>query len=278
MPLPCAEGKLLQTTDSSRPQGWSECRGPGAGFFLNREGAYRIAHDPHRGVLNSQRGRGHRTSAGEGAAASGILDKSFQAVGMVTLESIQPATFQAFHGSAPYDNTLNFQSFELALNDVSDHDVPSSNASEPAEEIAPPLEPAKPARRSSLVVPPLANRSGPDEAHRSPPARPAYTQSSSALRLFRPAEPELKSWHAHLPTDESTGIIGPEPSAASKIESRSRASSWHASDMGRRRSPLREFAQQRKDEATSLSSTSPACSSVRRGREDRPTNEVSETE
>lgn len=191
---------------------------------------------------------------------------------MVTLGSIQPATFQAFHGSAPYDNTLNFQSFELALNDVSDLDVPPST-SEPSEEVTS-LEPAKPARRSSLVVPPVANRSGPEEAHRSP-ARPAYTQSSASHRLFRPAEPELKSsWHAHLPTDEGTGIIGPEPSAASRIESRSRASSWHASDMGRRRSPLRAFSQQRKDEATSLSSTSPACTG-RRGREDRPTNEVS---
>lgn len=198
---------------------------------------------------------------------------------MVTLGSIQPATFQAFHGSAPYDNTLNFQSFELALNDVSDLDVPSgATTSDPVEEIAVALEPAaKPARRASLVVPPLANRSVPDEAHRSPAARPAYTQSSASHRLFRPAEPELKSWHAHLPSDEvATGIIGPEPTGAGRIESRSRASSWHASDLGRRRSPLRAFSQQRKDEqALSLTSTSPAAScTLRRSREDRPINEV----
>lgn len=190
---------------------------------------------------------------------------------MVTLGSIQPTTFQAFHGSASYDDALNFRTLELALNDVADMSGTSRSA-DPAEERAP--EPSKPVRRGSIVPPPLSNRSGLEEVPPRSSARHAYTQSSASHRLFRAAQPEVKSWQTHISgNDDSSATAGASTLVASGVDSRLRASSWHAADTDRRRSPPALGLPQQQELGLRFGPGSPTRAG-RRGREDRPSNEV----
>ncbi len=184
---------------------------------------------------------------------------------MVTLGSMHPAPFQqALHagaGAGPCDGALNFESFELALNDIDAGDMAdpsSSQSADPAEERASPAEPSKPARRrSSILMSALpaqeaassaeaegVEREG--EASPSPAPSsggPSVYRQSSAHRLFRPAPPEPKKqrWGAsHDKGEEANsnagggggGGGGGAPAAApmSGGDSRLRASSWHSSD------------------------------------------------
>lgn len=151
---------------------------------------------------------------------------------MVSLGSLQPATFQTFHGAASaYDDALSFCSFELALNDVADM-ATTASVDNAAEEVVH----TKPARRGSvqaLAPLPPPDRSGTERAaeaagrsNSSSIRRNAYTQSSAPHRLFRAAKPEMKSWNPHAATSDDAAAAVVENNTA--VDSaRSRAASWH---------------------------------------------------
>lgn len=177
---------------------------------------------------------------------------------MVTLGTMHPAPFQhALHAGAagPCDDSLNFESFELALNDIDDGDMAdpaSSQSADPAEERASLAEPSKPARRRGSILmsaPPApeavssaeaegAEREG--EASPSPAPSsggPSVYRQSSAHRLFRaaPPEPKKQRWGAsndkgEVANNNAGGAGGATSAPMSGGDSRLRASSWHSSD------------------------------------------------
>lgn len=203
---------------------------------------------------------------------------------MVTLGSIQPATFQTFHGAvSAYDDALNFCGFELALNDVADM---ATTASDNAVEELAHLKPARRESVAALAPLPPSERSELErtaEAGRSSSSRRnTYTQSSAPHRLFRAAKPEMKSWNprdprAALPANDDAVVAVDSNTAADSM--RSRAASWHATAVEGSRSPAVHgtIKQSRQQESVGVShGLSPRSPRGSQGLRDdsRPSNEV----
>lgn len=200
---------------------------------------------------------------------------------MVTLGSIQPTNFQAFHAGGPYDDTLNFRSFELALNDVPDINTPHEDVDSPEEKAQELREtthgglmaPFGPASRSGRGEEVLATATA---ALRGPRLSPAHGSSTSD-RLPRRSEQEQQSWHPPPPgSDEPQSVpICLLPRADRCADSRLRASSWHAADMRSRRSPpLTNGSTYKQQQGACFSPRSPKRDGGHLVEDEKPTNEI----
>lgn len=199
---------------------------------------------------------------------------------MVTLGSIQPTNFQTFHGARAYDDTLNFRSFELALNDVPDANTSSEDIDSSEERT---LERPKTSQRgpmSSLAPadrPVLADEAAAVAAAARFGSRLTPPQNSSASDRPHPSQLEPKSWHPHpVASDDamslSRSMLGREDRG---FDSRLRASSWHAADMRSRSSPtLSNGSTPHQHQVSCFSPRSPKHDAKSVKEEDKPSNEV----
>lgn len=199
---------------------------------------------------------------------------------MVTLGSIQPTNFQTFHGARAYDDTLNFRSFELALNDVPDATTSSEDVDSSEERM---LEHSKASQRGPMTSlapaerPVLADEAAAVAAAARFGSRLTPPQNSSASDRPHPAQLEPKSWHSPpLTSDDamsvSSSMLGREDRG---FDSRLRASSWHAADMHSRSSPtLSNGSTPHQHKGACFSPRSPKHDAKSAKEEDKPSNEV----
>lgn len=176
---------------------------------------------------------------------------------MVTLGSIQPASFQGFHVPGPqqYDDALSLQSLQLALDDAASSmptsspgtanstsnqcttSVPASGTPAETMVLKKKLAPTPPSRRGSVSL-----ISGSDRSLGSPgdgkqadrtrlPRTSTYTASSASHRLFRQAKPEsARSWHQSHSSIDNDGLPGADKSRDGELEGAISPASWHRSD------------------------------------------------